>query len=232
MAGTIAGVSEVCELHDDNLADVRRRAGELLADGALVVAPTDTVYGLYANAFMTDATQRVFGVRGATRDAPLTVFIQNPRQLPALAREVTEPAERLMAAYWPGPLTLLLSSGETLSWDLGDGGGTVAVRLPDEEIARELVTEVGPLACTAAALAGQPAPTTIEQAREALGDGVALYVDAGPRMGEPSTIVDVSRGGAEVLRVGAVSADHVFRVAHGVEPWGQQPAADEDAQTP
>jgi L-threonylcarbamoyladenylate synthase len=216
-------VADILTIHDEDLEAAKARAGEVLDSGLLVVAPTDTVYGVFANAFLPEATQRVFDARGAGRDAPLTVLVHNPRQLPALAKEVPETAERLMASYWPGPLTLLFQATGTLAWDLGDTFGTVAVRMPAEPVALKMISAVGPLACTSAAAAGAPPPATAEQARSELGDYVELYLDGGPRTGPPSTIVDVSGGGAEVLRVGAISADHVFQVARGQVGWGEVP---------
>jgi L-threonylcarbamoyladenylate synthase len=225
-------VADILTIDDEDLDGAKQRAGEVLEAGSLVVAPTDTVYGVLANAFLPEATQRVFEARGASREAPLPVLVHNPRQLPALAREVPETAERLMASYWPGPLTLLFQATGTLAWDLGEDAGMVAVRMPAEPVVLQIVSAVGPLACTSAGAAGAPAPTTLEQARSELGDYVDLYLDGGPRTGRPSTIVDVSSGGAEVLRVGAISADDVFQVARGQVGWGEVPGRLAGDQTP
>jgi L-threonylcarbamoyladenylate synthase len=223
-------MSEVVQLDDATTDAVRDRAAALLDDGQLVVVPTDTMYGVLVNPFHPDAPQRLFAARRAPRTQPLPVIVHNPRQLPALA-EVGETAERLMAAFWPGPLTLLLVATGTMAWDLGEAEGTVAVRMPAEPLLLRILGRTGPLGCTAAALAGQQPPETVEQAQANLGDSVALYVDGGPRSARPSTIVDVSRGGAEVRRLGAVSADDVFAAAttDPHQPPPPAPAADPPA---
>jgi L-threonylcarbamoyladenylate synthase len=223
---TIGGVTET--IAADDLEHVRARAGAVLAEGGLVVGPTDTAYGVFADAFQMDATQRVFAVRNADPSRPLPVIVRNPRQLAGLVKTQSEQAERLMAAFWPGALTLVFPANEVLAWDLGVARNTVAIRMPDEPLLLELIAEVGPLACTAATTVGAPPPRTVEEARAALADGVDLYVDGGERPGTRSTIVDVSRGGAEVLRVGTVSADDVFAASTGALDWGN-PTGEDDA---
>ena len=209
----------------------RQRGAEVLRGGGLVVAPTDTCYGVLADAFQMDATQRLLDARGATRRRPLPVFVRNPRQLSGLVQHQSEQAERLMAAFWPGGLTLIFAVNPGLAWDLGDMHGTVAVRMPDEPLLHELIAETGPLAGTAASTVGAPSPRTVEQARELLGERVELYIDGGERPGTRSTIVDVSRGGAEVLRAGVVTADEVFAAATGALDWGNPTEpAEGDAQ--
>ena len=217
-ADTIGTVTEI--IPADDTALVRQRAAAQLTEGELIVAPTDTAYAVFADAFQMDATQRLLDARSQPRSRPLPVIVRSPRQLAGLVKEQTEQAERLVAAFWPGPLTLIFRANEGLAWDLGDMHGAVAVRMPDEPMLYELVAEVGPLAFTAASTMGAPAPTTVEGARDLLGDRVALYIDGGPRPGGRSTIVDVSRGGAEVLRAGAVSSDEVFAAATGAIDWG------------
>lgn len=222
----------------DDRAAARQRGAEALRSGGLVVAPSDTVYAVLADAFVMEATERLFQARGADRSAPLPVLVRSPRQLAGLVSEVGEPAERLMAAFWPGPLTLVFAAGAGLAWDLGETRGTVAVRMPAEELLHELVAEIGPLACTAASRVGEPPARTIAEARAALGDEVVLYIDGGQRAGVVSTIVDVSRGGAEVLRAGALSADDVFAAVTGTVGWGRPTGrsapepADEEAAGP
>jgi L-threonylcarbamoyladenylate synthase len=208
-------MSTVLSLADTEPAAVAEQAAGVLASGGLVVVPTDTVYAVVVDPFQPGAAERVFEARGGTRADPLPVLVGTTLQLSALAREVSPQAQRLIDAFWPGPLTLIFPASEALSWDLGDTGGTVAIRQPAEEALRQVIAASGPLACTAAGRAGGPAPTTVGEARVALGDAVELYVDGGVRDGRPSTIVDVSRGGVEVRRRGAISADDVIDVATG-----------------
>jgi L-threonylcarbamoyladenylate synthase len=211
-------VTDVIATADRELAVERGIA--VLRAGGLVVAPTDTVYGVLADAFAIDATQRLFIAREASRAAPLPVLIRNPRQIIGLTDGAGEVAERLMAAFWPGPLTLLFAAGEALGWDLGAHTGTVAIRMPADELLHDLIADVGPLACTGASLAGGPPSTTVAQAQAALGDRAGLYLDGGVRDGAASTVVDVARGGAEVRRLGAISADAIVAVATGEVGWG------------
>jgi L-threonylcarbamoyladenylate synthase len=206
---------------DEQREQACERAATLLRAGALVVAPTDTVYGVLADAFAPDATQRLFAARGADRSHPLTVLIRNPRQVVGLTEGLSEAAERLMASFWPGPLTLVCTAARSLGWDLGDAGGTVAIRMPADELLHELITEVGPLASSGACRAGRPPAATVEDAVAELGDAIALYLDDGARSGGASTVVDVSRGGAEVRRVGTISANAVVEAATGAVGWGR-----------
>jgi L-threonylcarbamoyladenylate synthase len=208
----------------ENFAQARDRAVAELQDANIVVVPTDTVYAIVADAFETEATQRVFSVKQRGHQLPLGVVIRSPRQINGLVAEVPECAERLMASYWPGPLTLVFNDSAGLSWDLGDTLGTIAIRLPTDDLLLELCAEIGPLACTAARTHGGAMPYTVEEAQRQLGDQVAVYVDGGRRDGQVSTVVDVTRGWAEVLRSGAIPDRHIEQVAIGQVGWGQRPA--------
>lgn len=192
------------------------RAAAALRDGRIVVLPTDTVYGVAADAFNTTGTRRIFGAKRRSRRFPLPVLVRSPKQLLGLCPAVPEAAERLMAAYWPGPLTIVVRAEESLQWDLGDNRGAVAVRMPLDDLVLDLVREVGPIATTSANLSGQPAATTADDAHLQLGDLVEVYLDDGARGDtRPSTIVDVSRGDAEVLREGPLATQDVLAVASG-----------------
>jgi tRNA threonylcarbamoyl adenosine modification protein (Sua5/YciO/YrdC/YwlC family) len=197
-------------------------AVDALREPALVVMPTDTVYGVFADAFDPRATAALRGAKGLAPTAPLTVLIRNPRQVAGLASDVPEAADRLMASYWPGPLTLVLPVTDGLAWDIGTPS-VVAVRMPADDLVLDVVAEVGPLVCSAAARPADPLPGTVDAARDALGDGVALYVDDGQRPGVVSTIVDLTRDHAVVLREGAVAADDVELVVAGRVAWGATP---------
>ncbi len=219
---TILGMSNVVGLEDFQQA--RDQAVAELREGEIVVLPTDTVYAVVADAFQIRATQRLFGIKERGRAVPLGVVIRSPRQVNGLVADVPECAERLMASYWPGPLTLVFNDSDGLSWDLGDTVGTIAVRLPTDALLLEVCGEIGPLACTAARVHGGVMPYTVEEAQRQLGDQVALYVDGGRRDGRVSTVVDVTRGTAEVLRSGAIPDSHIEQVATGQVGWGQRPA--------
>ena len=207
---------------DEDLATAARQGAAVLEAGGLVVAPLGSSYAVLADAANADATQRIFSARAAQRSAPLAVVIHNPRKMPGLAAAVPEAAERLMAAHWPGPLTMVLRSADGLGWNLGDTSGYLAVRMPEEPLVLMMINSVGPLAFTAAATAGSGPALDCEQARAALGDQVDLYIDGGERAGAQSTIVDVSRGRAEILRSGALADADVLSVAGGEHrPWEQ-----------
>lgn len=193
----------------------------------LVVMPTDTVYGLVADAFDPRATVALRSAKRLAPTAPLTVLIRNPRQVAGLAADVPEAADRLMASYWPGPLTLVLPVTDGLAWDIGTPS-VVAVRMPADDLLLDVIADVGPLVCSAAARPVDALPTTVDAARAALGDGVALYVDDGPRPGHVSTIVDLTRLHATVLREGVVPAGDVELVAAGRVGWGTTPERSPD----
>lgn len=203
--------------------EARTRAATALRDGLLVVLPTDSVYALVADAFSRTATQQLFGAKSRGRTVPLPVLIRSPRQTTGLVEDIPEEAERLMASYWPGPLTLVFRAVEGLSWDIGDSQGTVGLRIPTDDLLLELIADVGPLVATSANKQGEAVPTTATAARRRLGLTASLYVEAGERSGARSTVVDVSRGLVEVLSEGAVPSAHVERVASGEVPWGARP---------
>lgn len=193
--------------------------------GELVVLPTDTVYGVGADAFDPAAVRRLLAAKGRGREMPPPVLVSAAGTLDALAVGIPVYARTLVEALWPGPLTLVCRQQPSLQWDLGDTRGTVAVRMPDHPVALELIARTGPLAVSSANRTGMPAAEDAAQAHDMLGDRVAVYLDAGPTAGPvPSTIVDVTGEVGRLLRAGGVSlerlnelvADHGTRVEdHG-----------------
>lgn len=206
---------EILDVGADREAGVARCA-EVLRAGRLAVIPTDTLYGLAADAFATEGTRALFDAKRRARSIPLPVLVRSPKQVAGLVTRVPETAERLMAGYWPGPLTLVLASDPNLLWDLGDAEGTVAVRMPFDDVALDVIRAVGPLAVTSANLSGQAPAPTAAGAREQLGEGVAVYLDDGPRSATPaSCVLDLTRREPAVLREGALDPDEVLAVARG-----------------
>ncbi|UOQ60269.1 L-threonylcarbamoyladenylate synthase [Leucobacter rhizosphaerae] len=196
-----------------------RTARQALGRGELVVLPTDTVYGVAADAFNPAAVQKLLDAKGRGRQSPPPVLIPNTATLGALAAEVNDSITALADAFWPGALTIITVANPSLSWDLGETGGTVALRIPNQPLALELLQETGPLAVSSANKTGEPAARTAEAAREMLGDSVAVYLEAGEAAGdgEASTIVDATAltgdGGAlRILRQGAVSREAIAAV--------------------
>jgi L-threonylcarbamoyladenylate synthase len=220
-------MSELVDARGEDRGHAIERAAEALRAGELVVLPTDTLYGVGADAFSTDGTRRIFEAKRRSRRFPLPVLVRSPKQLAGLVTIVPEAAERLMAAYWPGGLTLVVPADPNLMWDLGDDEGTVAVRMPFDDVALELIRAVGPLAVTSANLGGQAPAPTAQAAQLALGEAVAVYLDAGPRRGNrPSTMVDLTRAEPQVLRDGALDPDEVLAVARGeLDPMEATPSA-------
>ena len=208
-------MSELLDATGDQRQAALDRAAELLRAGELVVLPTDTLYGVAADAFNLDATTALRTVKERDRAVPLPVLVRTPKQLPGFVAAVPAAAERLIAAFWPGPLTLVLALKGGLRWDLGRTDGAVSVRMPLDEVVLELIREVGPLAATAANAPGGASPATAQDARAQLGEGVAAVVDDGPRDAARSTIVDLTRAAPRVLRDGALPTPLVLEVAAG-----------------
>jgi len=187
---------------------------EALGAGGLVVLATDTVYGLAADAFDPDAVAALLAAKGRDRTSPPPVLIGAVAALDGLAAGVPQAGRDLAAEFWPGALTLVCTEQPSLRWDLGDTFGTVALRLPDHPLARDLLAQTGPLAVSSANRSGQPPATTAAEAAEQLGDAVAVYLETGPTAAmAPSSIVDVTGEHPVLLREGALSWAELWRVA-------------------
>lgn len=187
--------------------------------GKLVVIPTDTVYGIAADAFSHDAVKALLEAKGRGREMPPPVLVSAATTLDALAEGVPTWARTLVEQFWPGPLTLVCRQQASLVWDLGETRGTVAVRMPDDEVALAVLERTGPLAVSSANITGRPAATDADAAEEMLGDAVAVIVDSGTSPGgEASTIIDVTVPEGRVLRLGALSLEVLNAVIeeHGV----------------
>lgn len=191
-------------------------ASGVVRAGQLVVLPTDTVYGLGCDAFSSAAVRGLLDAKGRGRDMPVPVLVGSWSTIDGLVLGVPAEARRLIEAFWPGGLSLVLRHAPSLAWDLGDTRGTVMVRMPLHPVALELMREVGPLAVSSANRSGRPPASTAADAKEQLGDRVPVYLDGGPS-GEPvaSTIVDLTGDEPLVLRAGAVSAAEVGEVLGG-----------------
>jgi len=188
----------------DELEAAIEAAAQAVQRGALVVLPTDTVYGIGADAFDHRAVQALLNAKGRGREMPPPVLISAVTTLDALATKVPTYVQALIRAFWPGPLTLVCQQQPSLTWDLGDTRGTVAVRMPDHEVALALLERTGPLAVSSANLSGLPAATEAAAAEGMLGDRVEVVLDAGPSLQRrASTILDVR--GEEVFH--ATDAD-------------------------
>lgn len=198
-----------------------RLARVAIGRGELVVMPTDTVYGLAADAFNPAAVQKLIDAKGRTRQSPPPVLIPGIPTLDALAENVPDEVRLLVETFWPGALTIILPAQSSLQWDLGETRGTVALRMPSNRIALELLSETGPLAVSSANLTGEPAATTAAGAEAMLGDSVSIFLDDGEGGSVSSTIVDTTSlslpdGKLRIVREGTISAERI-RAVVGVD---------------
>jgi L-threonylcarbamoyladenylate synthase len=201
-----------CTADDPSLnTEATEAAREAIEAGECIVLPTDTVYGIGVDAFSAKAVQRLLDAKHRGRDMPPPVLIGEPTLIRALAVDVPETAKDLVGRHWPGALTVICRIQPSLRMDLGDTEGTIALRVPDHELAREILRRTGPMAVSSANISGRSAALTCDEAVEQLGDTVAVYLDGGPlrdAAGAPSTIVDFTHEeDGQVLRRGAISLE-------------------------
>ncbi|MEV0799735.1 L-threonylcarbamoyladenylate synthase [Kribbella sp. NPDC050281] len=224
-------VSERFDFTGDELAPAYRAAVDAIEAGDLVVLPTDTVYGIAADAFKADAVQRLLDAKGRGRDMPPPVLISVVESLDALATDVPDDGRTLCQEFWPGPLTVICHAQTSLMWDLGETKGTVALRVPDHENTRELLSRTGPLAVSSANKSGRPAALDVYDAEEQLEDTVAVYLDGGTATGgQPSTIVDITGDTPHVVRLGALSLEQLRAVVPGVTSYLDDDKPDEEPE--
>jgi tRNA threonylcarbamoyl adenosine modification protein (Sua5/YciO/YrdC/YwlC family) len=195
------------------------KAVEAVRAGEIVVLPTDTVYGVGADAFSAEAVASLLAAKGRGREMPPPVLVPSVRTVDGLATDVPPWARDLIREFWPGPLTLVFKAQSSLMWDLGETNGTVALRMPQDDIALAVLSEVGPMAVTSANLTGQPAATTATDAASQLGAAVSVYLDGGPTTStEVSTIIDCTGEEFVVLRAGAVTEEQLRAALEPKEP--------------
>ena len=254
LAIRLAGdMSPIFDCRDEaQLLTGMRQARQAIARGELVVIPTDTVYGVAADAFDAKAVARLLDAKGRDRTSPPPVLIPGIPTLDALASEVPPAVRQLVGEFWPGGLTVILHAQPSLQWDLGETRGTVALRMPANPVALELLAETGPLAVSSANRSGEPSATTAAGAAEMLGESVAIYLDGGPAGGSyeaigeregdtSSTIVDATAlaregGRLRIVRAGVISRERIAAVvgeellepARAPEP---EPAAEPEPAT-
>ncbi|MET4620483.1 L-threonylcarbamoyladenylate synthase [Arthrobacter sp. 2762] len=206
---------------DDQRAEGLQHAQRAISEKKCIVLPTDTVYGIAADAFSPLAVTMLLASKGRSRQMPPPVLIPRINALDGLASDVSADARALAQAFWPGGLTLILHAQPSLDWDLGDTKGTVALRMPDDELALELLGLTGPLAVSSANRTGQEAAQTASEARLQLADSVEVYLEGGfrPVKGTaalPSTIVDATSEPFRVVRQGAISLERLREVVPSI----------------
>ncbi|MCX6497596.1 MAG: L-threonylcarbamoyladenylate synthase [Arthrobacter sp.] len=222
-------------------ADAEQRAAGLehaqraIREHKCVVLPTDTVYGIAADAFSPQAVTLLLAAKGRSRKMPPPVLIPRLNALDGLATDVPAEARRLAEAFWPGGLTLILHAQPSLDWDLGETKGTVALRLPADDVAQDLLTLTGPLAVSSANRTGQAAAQSAAGAEAQLAESVEVYLEGGHRPvegngAEPSTIIDATALPLRVVRQGAISLERLREVVPDVLGAGEEaPAAPDEA---
>ncbi|MBK8463012.1 MAG: threonylcarbamoyl-AMP synthase [Nigerium sp.] len=212
--------------HSDAALDA---ATDAVAAGEVIVLPTDTVYGVGADASSAAAVQKLLDAKRRGRDVPPPVLVAEVAMARALATGTDDRLTRLADAFWPGALTVILTARATLRMDLGDRGATVAVRVPDHGFTRELLRRTGPLAVSSANVHGREAALSVADAIEQLGDACALYLDDGEASGAvPSTIVDLTGSRARILRHGRLSAADLNAAVPGLIADAAPPDAADD----
>jgi tRNA threonylcarbamoyl adenosine modification protein (Sua5/YciO/YrdC/YwlC family) len=198
-----------------------RQAKLAIGRGELIVLPTDTVYGIGADAFNAKAVQSLLDAKGRGRSTPPPVLIGDASALDALAVDIPDVARTLTEKFWPGPLTLVLHAQPSLTWDLGETKGTVGLRIPASQEAIALLKETGPMAVSSANIHGKPSATNAEQAFDYFGESVPVYLNAGESsVGVASTILDLTNAQNKVIRIlrqGALRQSEIETYAEGFE---------------
>jgi len=194
-------------------SDAITAAIDTVKSGRLIVLPTDTVYGIGADAFDSRAVASLLAAKGRGRDMPVGVLVGSWHTISGLVYAVPDAAHELIRAFWPGALSLVVQQAPSLQWDLGDARGTVMLRMPLQPVALEVLSKTGPMAVSSANISGQPAATTAAEAQRQLGDLVDVYLDGGPSEQQAaSTIVDLTAATPRILREGPISAQRIAEV--------------------
>ena len=187
---------------------------DILKNSGLVAIPTETVYGLAANAFESSAVEKIFTAKGRPQDNPLIVHISEFEEIYPLVKTVPETAEKLAKAFWPGPLTIILEKSDKIPDAVSAGLDTVAVRCPSHKTAREIIKACGfPLAAPSANLSGSPSPTSFEHVKNDLTGRVDAIIDGGVcEVGLESTVITFKDDKVHILRPGAVTKEDIKSV--------------------
>lgn len=230
-------MNNVTQQFDAYQADQRTAAisaaVQAIGNRELIVLPTDTVYGVGADAFSPQAVAVLLAAKGRSRQSPPPVLIGSIQVLDALATDLPDTGRDLAHHFWPGALTLIFNAQPSLSWDLGETHGTVALRQPDDTLAQQILQNTGPLAVSSANRHGQAAATSIDEAQQALGQSISVYINDGQRNSQQaSTIVDCTVTPHRVLRSGAITIEELRRVVPDVLDIDDPAPATDDAVGP
>lgn len=193
--------------------------GKILREGGLVGMPTETVYGLGANALDPKAVRSIFEAKGRPGDNPLIVHVSCVEEIPPLVREIPKAARKLMDAFWPGPMTLILPKADCIPTEVSAGLATVGIRLPASEAARALIAAAGcPVAAPSGNRSGRPSPTTARHMLEDMDGRIPLILDGGAcEVGVESSVIDATGETPVILRPGGITPEMVEEVLGRVE---------------
>lgn len=208
-------IQDTAEIRDEELA----KAAQILRDGGLVAFPTETVYGLGANALNEEAAKKIYAAKGRPSDNPLIAHISCMEELEPLVKEIPEAGRKLAEAYWPGPLTMIFPKSSIVPYGTTGGLETVAVRMPSDPVANRLIHLAKvPVAAPSANTSGRPSPTTAQHVWQDMNGRIEMILDGGPvGIGVESTIVDVSGEVPTLLRPGAVTMEMLEKTVGHVE---------------
>lgn len=207
--------TEIIKINREHMdQDALQRAGRILKEGGLVAFPTETVYGLGGNALEEEASRRIYAAKGRPSDNPLIVHVADMEHLEQIVQEVPESARKLAEAFWPGPMTMILKKKENVPYGTTGGLDTVAIRMPSDPIALELIRQGGGyVAAPSANTSGRPSPTTAQHVYEDLQGKIPMILDGGAvTIGLESTIVDLTEEIPTILRPGYISLEMVDAV--------------------
>lgn len=212
--------TKVLKVDEDNIdREIIKQASEIIKKGGLVSFPTETVYGLGANGLDSDATSKIFEAKGRPQDNPLILHISSEDELKELVREISDDARKCMDAFWPGPLTIIFNRSEIVPDSVTAGLDTVAIRMPSNKIALEIIRESKkPIAAPSANTSGKPSPTAAEHVYKDLDGKLELIVDGGRTgIGLESTVIDLTEDVPTILRPGGVTYEDLSKVLGRVE---------------
>lgn len=211
--------TEIIKISSPDDTEKIEKAARLIMDGQLVAIPTETVYGLGANALDSEAVKSIFAAKGRPQDNPLIVHISKFEDIYPLVSEVPESAVKLAESFWPGPMTIILKKSEKIPRVVSAGLDTVAVRLPSHKIARAIIEKSGvPIAAPSANLSGSPSPTNAGSVYDDMQGRIPLIVDGGKSdVGVESTVISLAEGRAKILRPGGITPEQIRDVLGDVE---------------
>lgn len=206
--------TQIIKINSTQQKEEIKKAADVLKNGGLVGIPTETVYGLGANALDEEAVKSVFVAKGRPQDNPLIVHISDFDEIYDLVEEVPESAKKLAEKYWPGPMTIILKKSDKIPDVVSAGLDTVAIRLPEHEIARAIIRQAGvPIAAPSANVSGSPSPTSAKNVFEDMNGKIPLIVDGGEcNVGVESTVVTLVKDKPKILRPGGITPEEISEV--------------------